>query len=227
MGELLIMYLASVLISKGIDTYNVLLRMKDLTDAGYKLRNDKIMEDMHKEIRIKNDYWYVPFYNIYDSLLGYFDYVNNDKSTLLYQEYQADRVEELNPREKRKYEESPTMLNAYLLEYKMENIRNKSSKINLSDGSVLYYTMDAEEGIKFVDCVGPSQYRDERQLTTYLIDGYDLILDEYLEQLENNNLSEDELQEKINQINEVKEYLNKAREKLSDINDSKTLVKKI
>ena len=225
MVEIILLYLTTILVSKAIDTYNILVRMKDLTDAGYKLKNDRIIEDMHKELKVRADYWYIPFYNMYDSLACFYDYISNDKSMLLYQEYKYDRVEELNPREKKKYEENPSMLNAYLLEYKMENIRSKSNSISLSDGSKIFYTMDSEEGIKFVDCIGPSQYRDEKQLTSYLLDGYELIIDEYANNLKEYDLTEEELNLKLEQINEVKIYINTAREKID--NNAKTLVKKI
>ena len=226
MIQIILMYFSTILISKGIDTYNILSRMKDLTDAGYKLKMETIDNDIHKELRIKDDYWLIPFYNIYDALKGYYDYQNN-KSDLLYQEYSFDRVEELNPREKRKYEESPTMLNAWLLQYKMENIRDNASEISLSDGSKIYYTMDALDGIKFVDCIGPSQYRDERQLTSYLLDGYELVIDEYQTNIEKEITDIDELEQKIKDINEIREYLKTAREKLYNQKQENTLIKKL
>lgn len=217
MTEVLIVYLSTVIISKVIDKINVLIRLKDLTDAGYKLKNERIMEDIHKELVLKNDYYYIPFYNIYDSLKSLYEY-QNCKSDLLYQEYSYDRVEELNPREKKKYEENPTLLNAWLLEYKMENIREKCSKISLSDGSIVYYKMSAEHGLEFVDCIGPSQNRDENYLKSILIDGYTLIIDEYKEDILNRNLPNDELVKKLNDINEVYNYLALAKEKLNSNN---------
>ena len=203
-------YLLTILLSKGINCYHVLTITKDMTDAGYKLKENPESENTFKKIEVDNKNWYVPFLNIYEATSNYADFINNADSEL-YSMKMEGLLEDLNNYEREEYEKNPTMLRAYFLEFLMELKKTDTRYYTFEDGSKAFFKFDIDKGIEIINCTGPKQYLDKNYLILSIIDGIEKYQDEYIEK-HKDELTEEQLEKFMEDLRLQRNLYNKARD---------------
>lgn len=227
MLELLIIYLSTIIISKTIDSFEKIVMRKDITDAGYKFKNNNQLNNDNITVKTKSNTLLIPFYNIYDALLNIKSYYD-ERLTFLTNLNMLGLVEEMTTIEKREYEKNPSYFNAYFYQFKLAMKRLKSLAVDIDENNIIFYKID-EYGIKLIDSDGDIAYKSELNQTNIVIDHLKKCLDIEEERL----FDTDEVdinEELINEIEEIecsKSYLMKLKESLLNEENYKKLTRKL
>jgi len=172
--EILINYLCTILCSYGIDLVTTLQMYKDIADAGYKFDPYKkpsgetgFTTEEEQTIEKEKIYRLIPLFNIYNSMMRSFNYLNV-REDLLRQMYYNGAIEEMDEREKKEYAKHPNGLNAMLVATKTAYKLARSSKVSIQTGLYrgdIYYTAtDDLEEINIIKVTGSlSRLTEEEQ----------------------------------------------------------------
>ena len=192
-----------------IEKYHQLVLMKDMADAGYKLKENND-PDTHKNIKVVDDYILIPFLNVYEAVSNYIQYINS-KYLFLTEAHMLDLIEEMSKKEKEIYNKKPTMLNAYFLQSKMEFRRRRSQSLDYEDGSQIFFNINDKKGVELVEVIGPLNRKSESEQKVILVESLNAVLDFYEEKYKENNFGED-LEKELENIAVTRSYLEKAKD---------------
>lgn len=211
---ILVTYLGTVVFSFALEKYHEMVMMKDISDAGYKLKESDD-EGTHSAIKVQDDHILIPFVNMYEAISNYISYQNN-LFTFLSEASMLDLVEEMSKKEKEVYNQNPTLLNAYFLQKKMVFNRARSHSLTLDDGSTIYYLFDNEEIIKIVEATGSLENKSEQEQTEILVNEYIKATDELAEKYE--SMHQDR---RLEELQIQREYFKLAKRYLEMYRDGK------
>ena len=149
---LLLVWISTIIVSKTMDVITTFKIIKDLADEEYKIKPDKLstlkdeLNNNDESIfnKLKS---YIPFVNIFNSMLNGLDYACN-KGQTLDQMYLLDVIERMDKEEIEEYNKKPSTIRALLITNK-DKRKTDSFKPLMDDNKSKAICIDYEKENKF------------------------------------------------------------------------------
>ena len=146
--EILSVWIGSIILSFAMNISNVLKIVKDLADLGYKINNNKLSrlnKEMNPEyVKNRSLMLFFPIVNVMTVVADRIKYIQS--SSAYFNKLDALRtIEEMSDYKKIAYAQNSTVLNAILLQIKMETKLKNAFKVKLADKSVIYFDKENDE----------------------------------------------------------------------------------
>ncbi len=149
---LLLVWISTIIVSKTMDVITTFKIIKDLADEEYKIKPDKL-SSLKDELNNNDESifnklkGYIPFVNIFNSMLNGLDYASN-KGQTLDQMYLLDVIERMDKEEIEEYNKKPSTIRALLIANK-DKRKTDSFKPLMDDNKSKAICIDYEKENRF------------------------------------------------------------------------------
>jgi len=248
--EFLIVWLITIILTKCIRTYHVLMLYKDIFSRGYKFSMNQELNpvDIAFEVNNRKIIPYVPFLNIVNVTLEIMGY-NFKKDYIISVLKEYELLQEMTQEEKNKFAERPTSIGALLMaiDYTEQEERKKIDDgknllTRLEDDSEFIYQIDLiDEEIRILNVTGNAAKLNEDEQIEKLVEACKTKQKENLEEIKTfEEMYEHQLYKKLEKVfkklskeeqielfNELKQEYIKSQECFYDRVLQKTKAKRI